>query len=150
MVEPEAFMGGLLTVAGASGLVYALLFVWLPARRTHDWPRVTGVVTRSAVARQSTSTGYGNPNTFHKAALRYRYTVKGRKYEGRAHRFGGSLALSLPGRAEAIAARYRTGDEVDVYYDPRRPARACLEPGEETSLFMAGVSAVFLLVGWMF
>jgi hypothetical protein len=141
-------MGSLIVLAGVSAVIYAILFIRLPARRTFSWPSVRGTVTHSAVKERWGGTGPGNPNTVYEADVRYRYSVNGREYKSSTLRRGGNLALSVAGRAEAVAGRYPEGDDVDVYYNPANARESCLQPGEEVSAFIIGVGLIFCVVGW--
>jgi len=58
--------------------------------------------------------------------LRYEYTVNGRCFVGTRVN---TVGLASNRAARRAAARYPEGKEVEVWYDPRDPSRAVLEPG---------------------
>lgn len=72
------------------------------------WPHVAGAITES----EANDDGGG--------WITYRYTVDDRTYSG--HRVSYWINSS-------VASRYPVGSAVDVYYDPKAPAEAVLEPG---------------------
>jgi hypothetical protein len=59
------------------------------------------------------------------AVIEYRYTVEGRTYRGGLLSFGKGLFES----ESTTLARYPQGAQVDVFYDPKDPALAVLDPG---------------------
>lgn len=74
--------------------------------------------------------------------LRYEYTVNGRQYAGtrvNAVGFSGHRAARL------AAARYPEEQDVEVWYDPRDPSRAVLEPGVTAGSVFWGVVSVAIV-----
>jgi hypothetical protein len=61
------------------------------------------------------------------ASIEYHYTVAGTLYRSRRVNFKGYVPYLE--KAHRIAASYPPGAEVDVWYDPRDPRQAVLEPG---------------------
>lgn len=123
--------------------------VWL-ARRSRNWPSVTGRVEVSEVRRDPEAI-LGTARHHH---VRYTFQVDGRTYHGRRVRFGGWLNTD-PRSAGRIVDRYRAGQPVSVRYDPRNPARCTLERRVSRlvwlflgiGLFMTG-SVGGALLGW--
>lgn len=113
-----------------------------------NWPRVKGTVTRSIYEPGDEAGEEGD-----RLHLEYSYIVAGVAYTGhrvsplagvtRLHPGMGDTPAS-EGTANWSSARvnsrwYREGVTVDVYYCPRRPSWACLEPG---GFLVAGVFAI--------
>jgi hypothetical protein len=109
--------------------------------RAQNYAATTGVVTHSAVERQSDSEG---SNTY-SPNIKYKYAVAGKEYSGNRYRFGQDS--SNDHSAQRIVTEHPVGKQVSVYYDPDRPSEALLRPGLEGSdLFMAMFLLPFNLV----
>jgi len=98
-----------------------------------SWPTCTGTVLSSTVERtRSASTGprrrHNESSWRYRCHVSYRYTVAGTVFTGTRIRVSGG-ASSNPGPAEADAARFPAGAEVQVHYNPADPADALLESG---------------------
>lgn len=118
---------GALAVLGA-GLVMFSVGDFARARASVSWPRAEAVVLASAP---------------HHKALRYVYSVEGRKYEGRRARF---LTASLD---QAKSSSLKPGDLVMVAIDPRDPSVSVAYPGGSGALFalLAAIGGVLSFVG---
>ena len=108
------------------------LGVWSSARlalRQHEaetFPYVTGTVTNAVV-----TTTYGRRSTSYHARIFYRYSVDGTEYQGQRYRYDNHPTDQAP--VNAIIAAHPRGSEIKVYYNPRDPQDACLEPGVDKS-----------------
>jgi len=124
-----------LTLVGVSEVAIAIDLLTTGCRSA-SWPRVRGFVRRAwAPLLGQVLTGWASP------ALDYQYVVDGVLHHGSRVRYGGYFWLSQARRARY---RYEAGAQVDVYYDPRKPNRAVLEPGPP------GYAWVMLLTGVLF
>ena len=112
-----------LAIAGA-GVVLLVFGVYtrVQSLRSRSWPTVTGVITESYV---STSRRSRSSQTSHTAHIRYRYAVNGKTYDGDTI----SYAKGLFEGASVQVSHYPQGSPVGVYYDPKDPASAVLDPG---------------------
>jgi hypothetical protein len=130
-----------LTISGA-----AMFAIWWYLRRkaqaTLQWPATRGRVTASDLARVSDNDG-GYQEYLRVA---YDYVVAGATLHGDRVSMGGQA-----GGGKAKLARYPAGAEVDVFYDPLKPASAVLErnlPG--VWLLLPSLGAFFIIVGaWL-
>ena len=128
-------VGGTFTLVGLAVLVFA----WMlrqEARRSQDWPSVTGVVTKNAVRTDArTGTGGSAARARYLPDVEFEYEVDGQRYNG--SRFA---VLEQPETERAaVLARleaYPVGEQVEVYYDPADPARALLEPGTPGAMWI--------------
>jgi len=78
--------------------------------------------------------------------IHYQYQVDGTTYTSRAVN-----ALNTPNYPYEIAVRYPEGKPVDVYYNPRNPSQAVLEPGWVLTPRAFGlVSSLFVYCGLFF
>lgn len=60
--------------------------------------------------------------------IRYAYVVAGREHVGRRYDYGGRAAGSTKRLVAALLA-HDPGQEITVYYDPRKPSRSVLRRG---------------------
>lgn len=141
----------ILTVLGAAvslGGLRVLFHAWA----TEQWPTTEGRILESKVASATDAEG----DKMFRARLRYEYQVAGTTHVGQDIGVVSEGATSWKGPARRAVERYARGARCRVYYDPRDPARALLEPGARWYLFlMPAVGAVLLafgiagLMGWM-
>ena len=106
-------------LVGLAIAVYGLIVLY-HARRSTTWPSTEGVITQSNVVRGDDS---------YAPAVVYSYTINGVRYQGKDIASGPVLASSTEAYARNYLARYPVGTPVAVYYDPKIPATAVLEPG---------------------
>jgi hypothetical protein len=137
-------MVNVLTVSGfiiLSSAFYAFWCAWFAvvARR---WPYVVGKLLLAGVYEKS-----GIPPAY-EPHVRYQYNVNGVGYEGTRLRFGGANPFSRTLASAEIPA-YPASGEIRVYYDPRKPERACLVPGPNDGTFALPV-LLFILGAGMF
>lgn len=128
-----ALIGIVVATAGMVGLQ--------PAMRSLGWPSTQGEILSARVTRQD-----GRPH----AEVRYRYRAGETTFTGRRISYHGGR--TLPGfptePPEAVIKRYSPGAVVPVYYDPRSPDRAVLEPGAGAAVILPfGLGGLFFLAG---
>jgi hypothetical protein len=112
------------------------------ARASAEWPTVEGRITRSVV-RHSTDAEGGDS---YSPEVAYTYAVSGRAFEGERIKFGEN-SYGSRSRAEAIAAGYPVGRQVEVYYEPANPSNAVLEPGLSAgSYIVLGIGLLFICI----
>jgi Protein of unknown function (DUF3592) len=109
---------GLLAVGGS---IYGAWNAWY-AYVSRSWPSVPGrLIAGGLYVAPGIPQGYGT-------RIHYSYTVEGSAYECRRLRFGSANPFSeLLARSDLMSAVSRS--PLVVYYDPRKPYRACLLPG---------------------
>lgn len=116
-------VGTVLAAGGSLFLGGLLIGLWLGAS-SRRWPTTEGEVLDSRAEVDPTS----DPGDLsYRPKVRYRYRVNDREYVSENLTYKGySTAQEV---VEAMAGRYPTGSQVQVYYHPRHPNRAVLEPG---------------------
>jgi hypothetical protein len=114
---------GLAAIANLAGTLWNLRL----GRAVRSWPTARGTVTSAAVYRPFWAIG-GRQS--YRTRIAYAYTVNGYRYTGK--NIGIGLEWHDRAVAEQIVASYLPGTTVAVYYDPRRPAYAFLEPERNT------------------
>ncbi len=135
-----AIIVGAFLVAGLALTAYGWR-VFQKGRQVRQWPSVPGRIVR---AEEISAEDDLLPD------IRFRYVVDGRDYEGRLQFPAGTAPM--PGFARHQVEKYPLGREVTVYYDPRCPERASLEPGaaDDWMLLATGIGVTLLGVGALF
>jgi hypothetical protein len=124
-------------------LVGAAMFaIWLFLRKkamaTGQWPSTRGRVVASDVYLHRGTEGPGTEEV----RVTYDYAVAGATLHGHRISMGGSGSGSI----KAQFARYQPGAEVDVFYDPNKPASAVLERKLPGKLLVLPIVGTFFLV----
>lgn len=131
---------------------HALLFIWAivatiglllvvyghsqreRAKASLEWPVVQGRIITSEVTSHTDEDG-----TTYSADIEYVYTVEGIEHHSNTVVFGGHSYS-----ANQAVSLYPLGKTVSVSYDPGKPKRAVLEPGNEShELDELGYSMIF-------
>ncbi len=126
-----------------------LIWLWILGRQSRAWATTSGTIIHAAVTKPS-----NNHSTQASASIRYQYHVDGVAYTGSRIHFGAALNFNKSD-ARAAVTRYPRGATVTVYYHPRRPRIAALEPRVASTLvlwvaiglFMVGSILTGLLTG---
>lgn len=128
----------LVVLAMVVGIVLVIRRIMKSVEAKH-WPTVPGRIVYSNVERQvSSGSGSSNRSVTWKASITYDYEVDGIPHTSDKV-YGMAVSSSNRSRALGLVHKYAVGTEVEVYYNPAKPADAMLEPGVPSS-------AVFLLV----
>jgi hypothetical protein len=144
------FLNGWLLGTLFFGLIFgAFLSGALRGWQSRHWPATGGTVEESFVREcERTSESSINPTILYEPVVRYRYEVNGEKKESRQIGFLGVRSTS-EAAAEKVIAKYPKEAKVTVYYHPKLPHLAVLEPGRWIGAFLCSIvtGAVFLGVG---
>ena len=143
------------TIIGAMIMAYGFLTIFR-SRKTRTWPTVEGTIIASGIVKKMGSSSPGSTNVTnndtYKAEIAYEYEVDGRRYvSNRVHLL--DISSSNYSRAESIQSRYKTGAPVRVYYSPKNPEQALLEPGGSSGgwlpiLVGTGFVVISLIMQW--
>lgn len=112
-------------LAMSAVMLYILGFFWKKVRlvrQSRRWPSAVGEILQSKVVRKSNDQG-----SHYSAKVVYRYSALGRVYEGDTVQIGAGGDTGAKRKAKETADRYPAGSQALVYFDPEKPARACLE-----------------------
>ncbi|HEX5756924.1 MAG TPA: DUF3592 domain-containing protein [Arenimonas sp.] len=139
---------GVLMIIASIGTALHALWRWQRVRASQSWRSTEGEIIEADVRKQA-SGGPGNVTRTWGAVVRYRYQVGGRSYVGKRLKLGGELDTGSRERAEARLLPYPPGARVDVYYNPTKPADACLERDMEGLAFVFAIAAAFVVVGFV-
>jgi hypothetical protein len=131
---------GILFAAAGFALLWNEMRNLRSGAASRDWPSTTGKV----VARDVDP---GAPIARFDSSLRlvYRYSVQGADYESSRIDFVGRYGGSSHDVAQGLR-RYGQGEAVTVYYNPRNPGVAVLEPGVASRIWFRALFGAFLLV----
>lgn len=117
------------------------------------WQRTTGKLTQAWIDEATLPIEFDEEEgDRHSANVRYHYKVGARWYKSSRLSYRGTLWIPLEEASELLAG-LEAGEDVDVHYDPRNPARAVLVPGSSTGnllnlMLYLGIAA-FALFFWM-
>jgi hypothetical protein len=115
------------------------------------WPTTHGTIISNRIVgqkfKQYNDTYYTDFNVY----IRYQYAVNGISYSSQSVN-----AIDSPFYPARIAHRYPVGKDVIVYYNPKHPSAAVLEPGfveickafDVFSYLCFGVG-VYFIIGWV-
>jgi hypothetical protein len=111
------------------------------------WPTVPGRIISSGVQAYE-DTDDGTTRTNYKVSVVYNYEVNGRKYTGDRLRMGLVMSANVTGLAKRTARRYPVGDEVEVYYNPKKPSESVLHPYTNWFLLPWLMAAAVFWLAW--
>ena len=96
----------------------------LRADASKKWPRAPGTVIASALEKSP------QHRRRYIAALQYRYRVGGKDYEATRVFWGGNEGREK--HMASVVETYPAGSSVRVFYDPKNPTEAVLDPIQNT------------------
>ena len=129
MLEAMLMLGGAAMFAG-------WLFWRKKAQATLQWPSSRGRVVAFEVYWVDAE------RTQNDVRVAYDYVVAGATLSGNRISLGGTGSGSI----KAKTARYQPGTEVDVFYDPHKPASAVLERKLPGKVLLFPIMGVFLIL----
>ena len=140
---------------GCIGLGLAVIFIALSqikaGKESESWPSVRGRIVESKVRSRRTEytdrdTGVRKTRTEYFPHVVYEYEVDSEVYKGSRICFG--CVDAKEETAYRLVRMYPKGREVDVYYDPEKPSRSVLQPGEDLEMREAMIGGiVFVAAG---
>lgn len=111
------------------------------AKASNNWPDTSGVVLKSKVATHRSNNS--NSSTY-AVDVTYQYQIEGQKYECSTVWFGSDVSTSNRSLVQETVKKYPVDKQVAVYYDPKEPEAAVLEPGVFKTTYF------YYLFGWLF
>ena len=123
----------MMIAAGLFGLFCMGSWAWnrRHVRKAYPWLVAKGRIVSSETESYLAFDGghSSNQHRFYRALIEFAYQVDGQEYHNTVGEPG-----TMRASAEAEAARYVAGTEVDVHYDPQNPTHSALEIDEEMVL----------------
>ncbi len=95
------------------------------------WSRTSGKIVTSTFSQPDVPRKGGETDAT--VDIRYQYQVSGKNFKGKRVKFGGQGGMTQFA-AEQLVAKYPVGAAVQVYYDPKSPLHAALEPRNKSSV----------------
>ena len=114
--------------------------------KSQGWPTTGGTIISNKLSRVKIKEYNGDFYTITVVYIRYGYSVNGVSHESSSIN-----SIDTPSYPDSYANRYPVGKDVIVYYNPKNPAEAVLEPGLVAILkAFDGYSELFFVVGIFF
>ena len=139
-------------VTAATGFGVLLLMFTIAFHRVtaqaRKWPATRGRIIASGVETFQHQSDEGVPATHYKPTLLYTYEVSGRQYQGDRVTIGVRWSGTIPAVAKRSAAKYVVGQEVDVYYDPKKPGESVLKPYSYWPYLLWALTAGVFVMAW--
>lgn len=135
-------------IVGGIALLGQLPSAWQTMQE--KWGEAKGEVIASRVSSYETKTGLQPKNQ--KASdqffveLDYRYSVESKEYSGKASAANQPKSKGNQEEAEAVAATYKAGDAVPVFYKPENASQSRLDASGPDGMFWMGVITGPLLI----
>jgi hypothetical protein len=123
------------------GAIYFTFFSAPKALNSNEWPRVQGEVTKSEIIERRRTTKTGDRITVYSAKIHFQYTVDGKQYTANQTKWADHHSSKKI--EQTLNARYSTGSNVTVYFNPNNPGNAVLQKGLGMGHVLTGL---FLLV----
>ena len=132
----------------ATGVALAVPFGYhtmVSAQQSAGWPYTDGVIRESELISREQRDG----SIVYRARIVYAYEAQGNAFEAQRVRFATEQSESPnQHQAEQWVEDYPPGRKVTVYYDPRRPSNAVLEPGARIDAYvLLGLGIVLMGIG---
>lgn len=95
-------------------------------RASRDWLTTDGQIVESRVEQKNLGSG-DRPGILFAPRIAYEYSVNGHTHQSERVAFSAVVWSLAPQAAQTKCARYPSGAQVTVYYNPERPEEAVLE-----------------------
>ncbi|MCP1338315.1 DUF3592 domain-containing protein [Idiomarina sp. M1R2S28] len=106
--------------------------------KTNDWPNVTGFIISSSEKR------INHDKERYILEVSYKYTVEGETYESdKVANFNAMLTRS---EKDKLLERYKAGEKVRVYFDPKKHSTAYLLKGLDEVVFILFAASLGLML----
>lgn len=138
-------MGLVFMVAG--GFTFRITYdQYKLSQKAKNWPATEGEILSSEVVTYLSESG--KRKVMYGPRITFEYIVNGERYTSHTVTFG-ELDSSDPREAQRIVRKYPKKRKVTVYYDPKAPYIAVLEPGRIGKGALVGLvlGVVFIAVG---
>ena len=138
-------------IIGGVVLFMGILFSDIPTMIVSpNWPTTDGMIISNRLMGHRFKEYDGDYYTKINAYIRYEYSVEGVSYSSLSIN-----SMDSPNYPASVASRYPVGKDVVVYYNPKDPADAVLEPGyvglfkpfDVFSYLIFGVGLYFIYLG---
>ncbi|MHA1978244.1 MAG: DUF3592 domain-containing protein [Candidatus Hodarchaeales archaeon] len=104
------------------GFIFYFIIIWWKAKKTLNWPKVSGKVLQSEVRAS------GDGGQLKKHVLKYEYEVGGITFTSDKKIYGFSIGRTKTTILKQVE-KYPVGSDVSVFYDPMDHSRALIKLG---------------------
>ena len=137
-------------VIGIGFLAWAV-HAWREGEKVRRWPSVPGEITGVQVEERTSM--HRPAEVDYEASVTYRYSVRGRTYDGSRIVVGGGPTTKTRDAQPGWTRKYRPGMKVTVFHNPADPSYAILEFGTQYTtvallLFLAAMSFGISVTLW--
>jgi hypothetical protein len=146
-------------VFGVVLMVFGSKFV-LQAQATKSWQQTQGFISQVNLiaSTSSTSTTSSKQKTIDISVV-YRYQINGKDYQSDKYSYGDGKTAKSRLKNKITAQHwlenspYQTGNEINIYYNPKNPQQAVIKTGASIWTFiplLIGIllTVVFLIILW--
>lgn len=124
-------------------IVLSINLLW-KSQQVNQWQETTGTILTSELKEYIKKPS----DKAYQLKVSYEYIVKGKQYLSRRIFFGDTLRASSRLVAEAQRIKYQPGTTVTVYYNPKKPKEALLQPGIDSIIYWTlAFGSIFLVFG---
>jgi len=114
----------------------------LRADASKKWPRTSAIVTASALEKLP------EYRRRYRAALQYSYRAGGKDYQSTRVFWGGNEGREK--NMASVVETYPAGGKVRIFYDPKNPAEAVLDPTQNTGSRQVVIYALAMITLGLF
>ncbi|MBL6991628.1 MAG: DUF3592 domain-containing protein [Bacteriovoracaceae bacterium] len=141
-------LGFLFLIGGGVGMYFGYSTFDL-ARSSNSWPSVAGEIVGSSLSTSTSTDSKGRRSTTYRANIVFKYTVNGKNFRTNTPWIGAAdTSSSNRSGAQSTVNKYQVGAQAKVFYNPKQPSVAVLEPGVTfDSMLLLLFGGIFFLVG---
>ena len=137
----DTFIGVSLILAGFIWLLWSL-YSLKKGQESEDWSIIKGVITKSKVYEPYRKGNASIP------IVHYEYSLKGKTYQSDRIFWGNVHTSGALSSAQKVVDKYKEGENVTVYYNPKNEQESVLEPGSaQGTLLSLAISCIPIVVG---
>lgn len=115
-------------LAGGVVAIQSAITEFRLSREASHWPEVQATVVKATVEQISGRNGGSPSRTYvYTVYLEYKFSVNGKEFTARHPAAKQAEHAQSPAEADAVAAEFKPGTQVPVYYDPGNPAESRLQ-----------------------
>lgn len=145
--EDITFIFYILLIVGG---IEVLLFIYLypKAKRTYQWHCIKGTMCYMRVEKTDSSTA-DDARISYKLDTLYKYEVDEIKYSSKRIFIGDFILSNNSEALKRKIIKHTKKSQIDVYYNPLKPAESVLEPGVNKAIYkniVIGVSFIILSI----
>jgi len=137
-LTPDATNVKLVALVGCMGLFVTIFAISmeLRIRATHQWPVASGQIVSSAIQEYNDGAANRGSKRMYRLKVVYEYQIGGRKYKSDQLTQGEKFGSASREAVGLSASKYKVGDTVQVYYNPKNPSEAVLNRNPKSRIII--------------